>query len=96
MTKGIRVKNIMKADIYICACAILHNIAIPNKEDEPPNETDIQGEGEVVEEAKDSEPRDIVPDDNERNRRFQRRRGLINYFGTLLRKYFSTGNNYVN
>lgn len=43
LSKGIRVtlNTIDKADYYIVACAILHNVAILAREDEPPVDPDV-------------------------------------------------------
>uniref|UniRef100_A0A8D8RF09 Nuclease HARBI1 n=3 Tax=Cacopsylla melanoneura TaxID=428564 RepID=A0A8D8RF09_9HEMI len=86
---GIRVSlaTMEKADAYIIACAILHNIACINRDGDPPVDPDVQGlqgadfedEGEEVDEMH-------VPgvNVNERNERYRVRRHLIDeYFASL-------------
>lgn len=80
LSKGIRVtlNTIDKADYYIVACAILHNVAILAREDEPPVDPDV---------FIDVENGDIPTENGlgDVNVNHQVRRGIIeNYFANLL------------
>ncbi|KAL1447143.1 hypothetical protein WDU94_015606 [Cyamophila willieti] len=80
LSLGIRVTKdtVVKAEYYIVACAVLQNIAVRAKEADPPVDPnvdiEVQPEGDI----------ELVADENERNVRYQVRRGLIeNYFANL-------------
>uniref|UniRef100_A0A8D8QGY3 Nuclease HARBI1 n=3 Tax=Cacopsylla melanoneura TaxID=428564 RepID=A0A8D8QGY3_9HEMI len=77
LSLGIRVtqRKIVKADFYIVACAILHNIACKNREEDPPVEVPGPAEDNI-----DEPQRVVLPvvREMENNARYQARRDLIN------------------
>uniref|UniRef100_A0A8D9E510 Nuclease HARBI1 n=3 Tax=Cacopsylla melanoneura TaxID=428564 RepID=A0A8D9E510_9HEMI len=80
LSLGIRTsrRKFRKADFFIVACAVLHNIACRNREDEPPIEIHVDGD----------EPNQDYqhgPQERENNPRYQARRDLINgWFGQMV------------
>lgn len=82
LSKGITVTadTLLKADAYIVSCAILHNIACFNRDEEPPVDPQVPGD--------DGNMGGDIPIERalyEVNDRYQVRQGLIdNYFALLL------------
>ncbi|XP_072155801.1 putative nuclease HARBI1 [Bemisia tabaci] len=85
LSVGIRLRKrtFFKNNFFIVACAILHNIAILNKDEQPPVDPTVIIPQEQTE-FDQANPL-IVPDPNERNPRYRVRQALINdWFTTLI------------
>lgn len=78
LSLGIRVskEKLVKADYYVVACAVLHNIAVINREEEPPIVNNVL--------PPDEDNHNAVVDINENNPRYQERQRLINGWFTTL------------